>query len=124
MAQKVVCDLKELKNISSEIKRLNAEKKILTIKKKDIEESIMGYLHEADQPGVKYGDLIVMVKESTKRKKLKKKEQEANAINIISELGVENSKEVLQRILDSMKGEEVISDSLLIKEEKNKYKVL
>lgn len=118
MAQKVVSDLKELKNVSSEIKRLNAESKVLRLKKKDIEERIMEYLHEVDQPGVKYGDLIVLSKERTTRKRLKKKEKEENAIGILEGMGVINAKEALTSILDSMKGEETTVESLQIKETK------
>ena len=51
MAQKVIGDLRELKNISNEIKRMNLEMKVLRLKKKEIEERIIDYLHEAEQPG-------------------------------------------------------------------------
>ena len=118
MAQKVVSDLKELKNVSSEIKRLNAEIKLLRLKKKDIEERVMEYLHEVDQPGVKYGDLVVLSKERTTRKRLKKKEKEENAVSVLENMGVTNPKEALQTILDSMKGEETVVESLQIKETK------
>lgn len=118
MAQKVVSDLKELKNLSTEIKRLNAETKVLRLKKKDIEERIMEYLHEVDQPGVKYGDLVVLSKERTTRKRLKKKEKEDNAIQTLENMGVMNPKEALQSILESMKGEETVVESLQIKETK------
>lgn len=118
MAQKVVSDLKELKNVSFEIKRLNSECKVLRLKKKDIEERIMEYLHEVDQPGVKYGDLVVLSKERTTRKKLKKKEKEENAIVVLESMGVVNAKEALANILDSMKGEETVVESLQIKDTK------
>jgi hypothetical protein len=118
MAQKVVSDLKELKNLSSEIKRLNTETKILRLKKKEIEDNIMEYLHEVDQPGVKYGDLVVLSKERNTRKRLKKKEKEENAILTLENMGVINAKEALQSILESMKGEEIVVESLQIKETK------
>lgn len=118
MAQKVVSDLRELKNISSEIKRLNMETKLLRLKKKEIEDRIMDYLHTVDQPGVKYGDLIVLSKERTTRKRLKKKEKEENAVTVLENMGVMNPKEALHAILDSMKGEETVVESLQIKETK------
>lgn len=118
MAQKVVDDLKELKNVSSEIKRLNMEIKLLRLRKKEIEDNIMEYLHTVDQPGVKYGDLVVLSKERTTRKRLKKKEKEENATGILEGMGVANPKEALQTILDSMKGEETVVESLQIKETK------
>jgi len=118
MTSKAVSDLKELKNITSEIKRLNAETKILRLKKKEIEERIMEYLHEVNQPGVKYGELVVLSKEGVKRKRLKKTEKEANAMAVLEEMGIVDSKTALSSILESMKGEEYVSESLQIKETK------
>lgn len=118
MAQKVIGDLRELKNISNEIKRMNLEMKVLRLKKKEIEERIIDYLHEAEQPGVKYGDIIVLSKERTVRKRLKKKEKEEKAIGVLEELGVTNPKDALHTILDSMKGEEMVSESIQLKETK------
>lgn len=118
MASKTVSDLKELKNITSEIKRLNAETKVLRLKKKDIEERITEYLREVDQPGVKYGDLVVLSKESVRRKRLKKKEKEDKAVAVLEEMGILDAKQALVTILDSMKGEEYIQESLQIKETK------
>jgi len=119
MAQKIVGDLKELKNLTSEIKRLNAESKLLRIKKKEIEERINEYLHTVDQPGVKYGDIVVLTKERTTRKRLKKKEKEEKGIAVLEEMGVVNAKEALNTILESMKGEEQVVESLQIKETKS-----
>lgn len=118
MAQKVVSDMKELKNLSTEIKRLNAETKVLRLKKKDIEERIMDYLHEENQPGVKYGDLVVLSKERITRKRLKKKEKEDNAILTLENMGIVNAKDAFQSILESMKGEETVVESLQLKETK------
>ena len=118
MAAQVVGDLKELKNVTTEIKRLNAEIKLLRIDKKKIEDRIMDYLHQEEQPGVKFGDIIVLSNERTTRKRLKKKEKEENAINVLEGMGVSNPKEALQNILDSMKGEETVVESLKIKEAK------
>jgi hypothetical protein len=118
MTQKVVSDLKELKNVVSEIKRLNIESKLLRLKKKEIEDRIMDYLQEVDQPGVKYGELIVLSKERTTRKKLNKKEKEANALQVLEELGVTDTRKAFTDILDSMKGEETVVTSLQIKETK------
>ena len=118
MASKTVSDLKELKNISSEIKRLNSETKALRMKKKEIEERIFEYLKEQEQPGVKYGDIVVLSKESVRRKRLKKKEKEDNAIQVLEDMGILDAKTALTSILDSMKGAEYVSESLQLKESK------
>ena len=118
MTQKVVSDLKELKNVVSEIKRLNIECKLLRLKKKELEDSIMEYLQVNDQPGVKYGELVVLSRERTTRKKLNKKEKETNAIEVLEGLGVIDARTAFSNILDSMKGEETVVTSLQIKENK------
>lgn len=118
MAAKTIGDLRELKNITSEIKRLNAEGKVLRLKKKEIEDRISDYLREENQPGVKYGDIVVLSKESVRRKRLKKKEKEEKAVAVLEEMGILDAKQALTTILDSMKGDEYIQESLQIKETK------
>ncbi len=120
MAQEVVGHLKEMQNVVAEIKRLAIETKLLRLKKKTIEDKIMEYLHSVEQPGVKFGNLIVLAKENTKRKRLKKKEKEEGAIKVLEEMGIMDGKTALTKILDSMKGEEIISESLQVKEVKEK----
>lgn len=115
---KTVIDLKELKNITTEIKRLSAETKVLKLKKKEIEERISDYLKEENQPGVKYGDIIVLSKESTRHRRLKKKEKEEKAVAVLEEMGIADAKQALTTILDSMKGETYVAESLQIKETK------
>lgn len=118
MSHIVVSDLKELKNISNELKRLSSESKVLRLKKKEIEDRIIDYLHKEEQPGVKYGDIIVLSKEKTTRRKLKKKEKEEKAMCVLEEIGISNTKEALDSILESMKGEEIVSESIQLKETK------
>jgi hypothetical protein len=118
MASRTVADLRELKNITSEIKRLNAESKVLRLKKKEIEDRISEYLREENQPGVKYGDIVVLSKESVRRKRLKKKEKEEKAVAVLEDMGVLDARNALTNILDSMKGEEYVLESLQLKETK------
>jgi hypothetical protein len=118
MAQKsrVMSDMKELKNITIELKRLGMETKIIRYKKKEIEDRIMDFLHTENQVGVKLGDLVVMSKEKNGRRRLKKEEKENNAIGVLESMGIINSKQALYSILDSMKGESTITESLHMKE--------
>lgn len=113
---KVVGELKELKNVIHEIKRKNVEMKLLRIKKKELEENIMEFLRLEEQPGVKFEDIVVLSKERTTCKKLKKTEKEENAIVVLENLGISNPKEALTSILDSMKGESIVVESLQFKE--------
>lgn len=118
MSEEVVGCLKSIKNISTEIKRLTAECTILRLKKKEMEEKILDYLKKNNQPGVKYGDLVVLYKESTTRKRLNKKEKEEKAVCVLKNLGVINPEEVFYSIQDSMKGEKTTRTSLQLKESK------
>ena len=78
----------------------------------------MNYLQEVDQPGVKFGDLVVLSKERTTHIRLKKKEKEENAIKVLEEIGVVNAHQTFQHMMDSMKGEETVVQSLQLKESK------
>ncbi len=56
--QKVLGELKELKSITHEIKKRNEELKTFRARKKEIEASVMIFLQEEEQPGVKYEDIV------------------------------------------------------------------
>ena len=116
--QRVVELLKELNEIEKEIFKLNMDMKMLRFKRGEIKENISNYLKEADQPGVKYGDIIVLSKESTQTKKLKKKEKEEKGIRYLESINVNNPKEAFFTLMDNLKGEKVIKPTLYIKKEK------
>ena len=118
---KVVGELKELKNVINELTRKNAEAKILRIRKKELESNIMEYLREENQPGVKYETVTVLSRERTTCKRLKKTEKEENAIRILEEHGVDNPKDTLESIMNSMKGEQIVVESLQYKESKENF---
>jgi hypothetical protein len=122
MSVKVVGELRELKNINTELKRLNAECKNLRLKKREIEDNIKAYLEREKQEGVKYEDIIVLAREKTTHRRLKKKERDEKLLSAINELGVSDSTEALETIKESLRGEEVVVKSLQI--QKNRVKNL
>lgn len=109
-------DMKELHSITNELKRVNTEAKKLRERKKEIEVKILAYLQEAEQPGLKYHELIVLKHETKTHTRVKKTDKETAAIQILEEAGVNNPKEVYASILESSVGEEIIKPKLKIKE--------
>lgn len=118
MSAKIFGDLKELKNITNEIKRLNIKLKELRLNKSEIEDRIKEYLEEEDQVGVKFENMIIMTQQKTKRSRMGKKEKEASASAVLEGMGIENPQEALKQIMESMKGEEELVSSLQVKETK------
>ena len=66
-------ELKEYRNLMKEIKRRNAAKLKLTKRFKLLENKILDYLDEVDEPGIRCGDIVVLRDEKNKRKRKKEK---------------------------------------------------
>lgn len=122
----LISDLKQLKSIVNEIKRHSAEMRVLRLKKKEIEERILDVLMKKkeengnDFDGIRYENIYVFPKERHTHKRLKKKEKETNIKSILNEMGIAETDRAYSVIMDAMKGEEVVSNSLQIKEPKDK----
>ena len=100
-------NVQELKNINTEIKRLQIETKKLKKRAQDIEKNILSYLNEKEQPGLKYQNTAIIIENKAKRIIRSKKDVDSNAIKILEENGVYNAREILNKIKESRKGDEV-----------------
>lgn len=100
-------DVSELKNINTEIKRLQTETKKLKKRAQEIEKSIITYLNEKEQPGVKYQNTAIIVENKTKKILKSKKDIENNTFRILQENGVHNAKEIMDKINEGKKSEEI-----------------
>jgi hypothetical protein len=107
--------MKELKVIDTEIKRLFIQLKELRIKKKQIEEQIIQYLEDKDQPGLKYEDLLVLSAKSKRRERKTKEDKESDILQILEQKGIRNSRETYSEIMDALKGREMVTPVLKIK---------
>lgn len=105
MSTSIKNDIVHLQDVELEIKRKLKELKELRDVKSDISERIQNYLVSNDLPGIKHKGITVLAESRQRRKALKKSEKHQNAEQVLSEFGIENSKEALDRILDSMRGE-------------------
>ena len=118
-ATEIRSNMKELKDINTEVKRLNYLLKGYRERKKELEDKIMEYLERTGQPGIKYEDLIVLAGEKKCRDKKKKEEKELDVLTILEDKGIRNSRETYLEILEAMRGEQKIAPSLKIKEYQN-----
>ena len=120
-AIKARSDMKELRDIKSEIDRLSARLKELKTKKIDIESNIAKFLEQTDQPGIKFEELVVMQKDKkiTTRKKVEEKQQDV--VKILEYNGISDSKGLYKKIQEAMKGKQKIVTGLDIKEQKRKF---
>lgn len=108
-------DLKQFKAISAELKEYNSKCKKLREEKKIIENKIMQYLETEDKLGIKYDNLIILNKQKTIHRKLKKSEKVEAVSKFLADLGVKNSNEQTDTLFKKvLKGQE---------EEVNKLKI-
>ena len=118
-AQQIQSNMRELKAINSEIKRLRSELKVFVNKKKQIESAIKEYLYRNEQPGIKYQDLVVLASEKKQRQRKTKEERNQEIANILESYGVRNTEDALLDISDALRGKETITLGLKIKEQNN-----
>lgn len=97
--------INELKQLDLELKNLKISLKKLNDRKKVIEGEIIKYLEAKDQPGVKYKGVAVVAQEKKTRGRKKKGDRLEDGKNILREYGVEDSEEVLERLMEAMKGD-------------------
>jgi hypothetical protein len=105
MASEIQGYINELKQLDLEVKNLRISLKKLNDRKKVIEGEIIKYLEAKDQPGVKYKGVAVVAQEKKTRERKKKGEKLEDGKNILREYGVRDSDEVLERLLEAMKGD-------------------
>lgn len=101
-----ITDMKSLKDITQEIKRMAIEIKKLNLQKKVIEERIKEYLEENNQPGIRYGELVILANERKGYEKITKNEKKNKIYEVLQNNGVDDPIGVYDEILKSSKGEE------------------
>lgn len=107
--------LKELYEITTELKQLKIECKSLNEQKKDREQKVIEYLKHADQPGIKYKNIIIFSEEKSKRKVKKRVEKQQDIKRVLKDAGVVDIDSVYNQIMEECRGKEEIVDSLKMK---------
>lgn len=108
-------DVNELKQINAEIKRLSARTRNLRSQAAEVEQRIINYLNEKEQPGLKYSGTAIVVESKPKRMAKKKTEREEDAIRILRDHGVHNANDVLEELLEARRGDPVEHQRIKIK---------
>lgn len=107
--------IKELKNINTEIVNLNQRLKLLRQQKKTSEDAINNFLVEKEQPGVKYQGMAITLEEKKKREYKNKKEKTTDGKNILEKYGVDNPDQVLNELLEAMRGDVIVASAVKIR---------
>jgi len=107
--------INELQSLEKEISILSKKLKKLKTRKKKIEEEVADYLRETNKPGIKYKGRAILLKEVDRRTRLRKKDREEEGKNILEQYGINNPDEVLNELMEAMKGPKESNYKLQIK---------
>jgi hypothetical protein len=121
---RIANDMKELKTINNEIRRVSIQLKNLRDKKKEIETHILSFLKHEEQPGLRYQEMVVLSGEKKIRDKKDKNQKEEEIISLLENAGVSDAKNTYTNILEAMKGEQHIVPTLKIKNTVEKNSLL
>ena len=114
-------DINEIKEINAEIQSLRRRLAALKQQKIKAEDRINSFLEEKQQPGVKYRGLAVTLEEKNKRLYKDKKSKEIDGIDILEKYGItSNSKQVLDELMEAMRGELTTTSVIKVKPLKKK----
>jgi transposase len=105
----------ELQSLEKEMCNLSKKLKKLRTRKAKIEEEIAEYLRETNKPGIKYKGRAILLKEVDKRTRMPKKEREEEGKNVLEQYGIDNPAEVLNELMEAMKGPKSANYKLQIK---------
>ncbi len=108
----ILSDVNELQSLNVEYARLKEELKIIQEKRKLCEERILYYLSLNDQPGIKYKDVILLAENKNARKRCDKKNKLQKGSDFLKNLGINNSKEVFEDLMNALKGSPVSKSQL------------
>ena len=107
--------INELQSLEKEISTLSKQLKKLKTRKSKIEEEVAEYLRETNKPGIKYKGRAILLKEVDKRTRMRKKEREEEGKSVLEQYGIDNSEEVLNELMEAMKGPKSANYKLQIK---------
>ena len=105
----------ELESINHEIKRLNDLVKKLKIRSKELEKNITSFLHEKNQPGIKYKDTTIILITKPKQNYISKKKQKESTLDLLRQNGIQNPQKLLQDLTELKKADCVEQSKLVIK---------
>jgi predicted nuclease with TOPRIM domain len=93
----------ELEQINEEVKRNNGRNKTLRKRVKELEDNIDDYLQSKDQEGMKYNGQAIVVERKEHRAPKKKKEKLSSVLSVLEEAGVNDPKNVYEKMMSAQK---------------------
>ena len=120
MSTEIVGVVNELKSICSELKKHRNDTIRLNKRKKLLESQVIEYLRAKDEHGFKHNGVAIIAEEKEARGPKKRNEKLEGGISVLENYGIDNPKEVLEELLEKMKGSPVPTTKLKIKEIKKK----
>jgi hypothetical protein len=124
-AASIRANMNELKSITTEMKKLQAQIKTLKDRKTQVESKLVDYLKtlpdDDETKGIKFRDMTVFLKERKTRQRVKKEDLNQNVYSILSNSGVKNPEEVYKKLKDSMKGKEERKPGLKIQQDPDEH---
>ena len=110
----------ELQNLNIEIKRLVTETSKFRKRSKELEKIIEDFLNEKEQPGVKFGDVAIVIEKKPKFSTKSKKDKLEDSLKVLSEYGIDDPNEALDRLERAKKGDEFEHSKIRVKKLKSK----
>jgi len=115
-------DVAELEGLKQEITNLSRRLKKLRKHKQAVELKIMNYLHSKNTHGVKHRGTALVMEEKMTRSSKSNKQRRQDAISVLESYGVNYPEEVLEKLMEARKGEQVSTNKLKMKKYKdNRY---
>jgi hypothetical protein len=118
MSTEIIGYMRELKNIYAETKRINNHLKTIRERRQQVENRILAYLEEVDEPGIMYEDITVLRHKKVQRQRKPVAMKRENIIQLLENKGVHNADRVFNEIQETMKGDAEEVPTLKIKEKK------
>ncbi len=97
--------MSELSSISEELKRLNAHRRKLLARKKDLEAKVLKVLDKEKQSGVKYKGQQWQTTERNVRGRKKLSDQKQDGLAVLQKYGVRNGELILEEVMKALKNE-------------------
>lgn len=120
----ILSEVNELQSLTQEIKRLREQSKALRQRKTDIERKILEYLETSEQPGLKYKDIILLAENKETFKRGKTKDRLLRGAEYLDNIGIQNSKQVITRLLEAIKGSPIPKSQLkMMKKKKHEFQL-
>ena len=104
MNSSIQASIDELEAINTELGLMRKKMYALKDRKALLEENVIQFLHEREQPGIKYRGKAIIIKDETRRKRKKKAEKNEDLTSVLRSYGIHDTENALKDILEAQRG--------------------